>query len=86
MALTCGRHIAVELKSLCLFATHFHELTALAGLHPTVKNAHVAALVVQGVFTLLYKVKAGPCDQSFGIHVAVLADFPKEVIEVRLCR
>jgi DNA mismatch repair ATPase MutS len=76
----CNRHIAKEIKSFALFATHFHELTALADTLPSVINKHVTAETSHGSITMMYEVRDGPCDRSFGIHVAQLANFPTEVM------
>ncbi|KAH9570808.1 hypothetical protein CY35_02G060500 [Sphagnum magellanicum] len=77
-----------------LFATHFHELTVLEHstgppVHGTpcgppvgIKNFHVSAHIdkISRKLTMLYKVEEGPCDQSFGIHIAELARFPEDVV------
>lgn len=76
IAWAISSYIMYELKSLCLFATHFHELTQLPG----VKNQHVSAHVENGQVTMLYALQSGPCTQSYGVHVAKLAHFPSSVI------
>ena len=55
-------HIATEIRCFTLFATHFHELTALEEEVSHVSNVHVSALTDNNQMTLLYKVLPGELD------------------------
>jgi DNA mismatch repair protein MutS len=64
-----------------LFATHFHELTALAAKLPRLHNATVRVKEWQGEVVFLHEVVAGAADRSYGIQVAKLAGLPAAVVE-----
>jgi len=64
-----------------LFATHYHELTELALIHPRVKNYNVAVKEWGDTVVFLRKIVEGSCDNSYGIHVAQLAGLPQGVIK-----
>jgi DNA mismatch repair protein MutS len=66
----------------CLFATHYHELTALASHLDRVANVHVAVANENGGedITFLRTVADGATDRSYGIHVADLAGVPEPVV------
>ena len=68
-------------KCRALFATHFHELTALAGRLGRLHNATVRVKEWQGDVVFLHEVVAGAADRSYGIQVAKLAGLPPSVIE-----
>lgn len=67
-------------KVRALFATHFHELTALAEEYPGVKNYNVSVKEWDDRIIFLHKIIPGGSDQSYGIYVAKLAGIPKEVV------
>ena len=69
-----------EVGAKVLFATHFHELTALEQTLPRLKNIHVGATEENGKLIFLHKILPGPADQSYGIHVAQLAGLPRKVL------
>ncbi|XP_011294478.1 DNA mismatch repair protein spellchecker 1 [Musca domestica] len=80
IAWSIAEHLAKETKCFTLFATHFHEITNLSETVPTVKNCHMAAVADNDNFTLLYQVRPGVMEKSFGIQVARLANFPEKVV------
>jgi len=63
-----------------LFATHFHELTRLAGRLGGVRNFHVAVREWNDEIVFLHKVQTGGTDRSYGVQVARLAGLPAPVI------
>jgi DNA mismatch repair protein MutS len=73
-------HNNASLGAKTVFATHYHEMTALAGFLPRVKNFNVAVIEEAGKVIFLHKIVPGGVDRSYGIHVAQLAGLPKSVL------
>ena len=73
-------YVAQNIKCKTLFSTHYHELTSLDKEFLNIKNVHVAAKEEGNMITFLHKVKNGPADKSYGIHVARLANMPESLL------
>ncbi|CCE61159.1 hypothetical protein TPHA_0A00740 [Tetrapisispora phaffii CBS 4417] len=93
LAWAISEHVASKIGCFTLFATHFHELTSLEKKLDNVKNLHVVAHIgsvsatLEGNnstedITLLFKVEPGISDQSFGIHVAEVVQFPEKIVKM----
>ena len=80
LAWACAAFIATKIRAFTLFATHYFELTSLAGEAPGVANVHVEAVEHGDALVFLHSVKEGPANQSYGLQVAALAGIPKSVI------
>jgi DNA mismatch repair protein MutS len=80
LAWACAAFIAMNIRAFTLFATHYFELTSLAGEAPGVVNVHVEAVEHGDGLVFLHSVKEGPANQSYGLQVAALAGIPKSVI------
>ena len=74
-------HIAKKVGAKTLFATHYHELTALEGSIPGIINYNTACKKRGDDITFLRRIVRGGTDDSFGIEVAKLAGVPESVIK-----
>lgn len=71
-------YILNKIRAKTLFATHYHELTSLK--HKQLVNNSMEVVDEGGQIIFLKRIKKGPADSSYGIHVADLAGLPSEVI------
>ncbi len=73
-------HLHAENRCRTLFATHYHELTALPRSLPRIENVSMRAREWKGDVVFLHEVAMGPADRSWGVAVARLAGLPAAVI------
>ncbi|KRZ06058.1 DNA mismatch repair protein Msh2, partial [Trichinella zimbabwensis] len=73
--------IATKVRAFCLFASHFYEMTMMASELFMVKNYQALATFSENNLVLLYKIKPGMCDRSYGINVAEMVGFPEIVLK-----
>ncbi len=81
IAWAVAEYIHQKVRAKTLFATHYHELTALPEAHAGIFNLHVSARQAGDRLVFLRQIKPGNADKSYGIEVARLAGLPADVIE-----
>jgi len=74
-------YMHAEIGARTLFATHYHELTMLAGKLPRVLNLRVAVKESSKGIVFLHSIEPGAASKSYGIEVARLAGLPRVVLE-----
>ena len=79
-AITEFLHNTAESRARTIFATHYHELTQLEEILDRVRNFNVSVKEFGDRIVFLRKIVPGPCDKSYGIHVAQMAGVPRSVI------
>lgn len=79
-AITEHLHNKPRSRARTIFATHYHELTELADQLERVKNFNVAVQESGDTIVFVRKIQPGPCDKSYGIHVAQMAGLPSSII------
>ena len=80
LAWACAEYLARNIKALCLFATHYFELTSLADSDNGIVNAHLSATEHNDDIVFLYRIEEGAANQSYGLQVAKLAGIPNAVL------
>lgn len=73
-------HLALSLESRTLFATHYHEITALESVSPKIKNLSVGSVEEGDRVVFTHEIQSGPAPRSYGIEVAKLSGLPQFVI------
>ena len=81
IAYACVEHLSAVNRSRALFATHFHELTALSETLPRLVNLTMRVTEFKGALAFLHEVVHGAADRSYGIQVAKLAGLPSSVVK-----
>ncbi|MBX2824034.1 MAG: DNA mismatch repair protein MutS [Gammaproteobacteria bacterium] len=81
LAWACAEHLATSNRALCLFATHYFELTELAELFGGIDNIHLDAIEHDGGIVFMHKAKAGAANRSYGLEVAKLAGLPAAALQ-----
>lgn len=70
-----------RVRPYCLFATHFHEMTQMAEELSGVTNMHTSCKITQDKLQMEYKVLPGKMENSFGIEVTKMLNFPEKIIK-----
>ncbi|MBE7494827.1 MAG: DNA mismatch repair protein MutS [Verrucomicrobiaceae bacterium] len=81
IAWSVAEHLHDKVGARTLFATHYHEITALAQSRSAVKNYNVAVKEWNHQIIFLHKILPGSAEKSYGIQVARLAGLPENVID-----
>ena len=79
LAWACANELT-RIGALCLFATHYFELTQLANSNQLMKNLHLSAIEHEDKIIFLHEVKSGSLNKSYGIQVAKLAGISNKVL------
>ena len=80
IAWAVAEHLADAVRCRALFATHYHELSELAGTRPHVANYNIAVSELGDTVIFLRRLRRGGASRSYGIQVAKLAGLPDEVL------
>src|SRR5699024_12754168 len=75
------KYIHEQIKAKTMISKHYHELTELEDTIENVKNISVRAEEYNDKIVFLHKVEPGRANESYGIHVAKLAEMPQSLIE-----
>ena len=73
-------YITTSIKAKTIFSTHYHELTSLAEVLPTIENLVTRVIEKDGEIEFLYRIRPGKAEQSYGVNVANIAQLPEGVI------
>ena len=73
--------LALSIKCRTLFATHYHEITALEAAHSSVANLSVGSIEQDDQIIFTHEIRSGPAPRSYGLEVAKLSGLPAEVIQ-----
>ena len=80
LAWACAHHLASHIHALCLFATHYFEITSLPEQVEGVCNVHLSATEHNDNIVFLHRIEEGAASQSYGLQVAKLAGIPQQVL------
>ena len=80
LAWAVANELAMQVRAMTLFATHYFELTRLADDHEGIANVHLTAREHGDRIVFLHSVREGPASQSYGLQVARLAGLPGDVL------